>query len=460
MGVRTFLNLILLLAVAAVGAWGWVRAGESRRQIQGLEFARDRAGFLEAENKRLSAVIARRDAADALTAERAGRQEIEQAVSRLSGQKFLRPVTFKEIPHAELPAILDQKLARQVPDEEFGKVGLELSALGLIPAGMDLKKTYLGLLGEQVGAFYDQHTHELFTFSDHPLSNAQNRVVMAHELTHAMQDQHYDLLKLPLEVKGNDDLALASSALVEGDATVLMNNYLVGNLSAAALRDSLSGAFTTDVRQLAAAPRYLRESLLFPYLQGQRFIEAITAENGAGAVAAAFRNPPYSTSEIMHPEKYLALPRERPVEIDFTESVVLGQAPAMSNVLGEFTVSQVLELWSKDKPRSERVAAGWRGDRILVYGKPTAYSYLWQSVWQDEGVAREYFRLAQAGMSKRHGVAPVADEDLTGDLTLTAGGRSLRLSRIGNRTSLIDAQDNSWKDALAGLAAAKDQPLP
>ena len=129
---------------------------------------------------------------------------------------------------------------------------------------MDLKKVYLDLLGEQVGAFYDQHTHELFTFSEHPLTNSQNQVVMAHELTHALQDQHFDLLKLPLEAKGNDDRALAASALVEGDATLVMNQYLTSNLSAAALRDSLAGAFSTDVRQLAAAPRYLRETLLFP----------------------------------------------------------------------------------------------------------------------------------------------------------------------------------------------------
>lgn len=354
-----------------------------------------------------------------------------------------------------------------MPDREFGNLGLELSALGLIPEKMDLKKVYLDLLGEQIGAFYDQHTHELFTFSEHPLSNAQNRVIMAHELTHALQDQHFDLLKLPLEAKGNDDRTLAATALVEGDATVVMNQYLLSNLSAAAVRDSLTGALTSDVRQLAAAPRYLRESLLFPYLQGQIFVAAVSARGGREAVAKAFHDLPSSTGEILHPERYLAQPREQPVVVEMAVTTALGMEPVMDNVLGEFTLEQVLELWLKDKARATRLAGAWRGDRVLVYGDHNAHHCVCRTVWRDAAAAREYCQAAMAGLTARYAntappspvvaaagdsipaVAPTDGQYAT--YSLAVGGHELRLIQAGPQTLLIDARDTRWADELTRL---------
>src|SRR5205823_5330048 len=101
----------------------------------------------------------------------------------------------------EIKQTLQNKLAEQFSDADFKNVTTGLVALGLLPPGYPLKQKYIDLLGEQVAAFYDQHAHKLFMFEDATLASAQNRIILAHELTHALQDQHFGLQKLPLEIK-------------------------------------------------------------------------------------------------------------------------------------------------------------------------------------------------------------------------------------------------------------------
>ena len=247
--------LCIILATALVASWGWMRQ-ELGRVWTDRSFTAQRLALLEQENRRLTGLWAGNAQAQQSALEAARRSEIEKAVENLRKLPFLKPVVYKQIPRNDLPDVLLQKLSQQVPDREFESEGAALIALGLLPPGTDLKKTYLGLLGEQIGAFYDQHTEELYTFSGHSLDDSQNRVILAHELTHALEDQHFHLARLPLEAQGNDDQALAASALVEGDATLVMNQYMLGNLSTSVLKDDLASAFTTDVRQLVAAPRF------------------------------------------------------------------------------------------------------------------------------------------------------------------------------------------------------------
>ncbi len=364
---------------------------ENKRLRADAEFTGRRMALLEAETERLRGVVKARQDADDQAANRVKRQEIERDVERLRGLRFLHPVDYREIPRTELPAILRQKLAQQVPDTEFESAGIALSALGVLPANIDLKKTYLALLGEQIGAFYDQHEKQLFTFSGQPLSAPQNRVIMAHELTHALEDQQFDLSRLPIEAKGNDDRVLAATALVEGDATLVMDRYMVGDLSAASIRDALASTLTTDVRQLASAPRYLRETLLFPYLRGQEFCDALYARGGWEALAEAFRHPPASSSQILHPDLFFAVPREEPVEIPFTDLEIAGQKPMEDNVLGEFGARQLFLNWLHDKARTEEAAAGWRGDRYLVYQQEKGTSYVWKTACRDRPSAERFY---------------------------------------------------------------------
>ena len=462
---RAFLATLLLLTggIAAVGwGWGW----QERQALQGVDFTRQRVAFLEAENRRLGAALDARQRTEELAATATQRTEIERTVAKLRGMSFLRQVNYREIPRSKLPEILRQKLAQQLPGQEFHNTGTSLVALGLLPHGFDLEKTYFALLGEQVGAFYDQHSKELFTFSGQSLSNAQNRVILAHELTHALEDQRFDLSHLPLEIQNNDDRALAASALVEGDATLVMNQYMIGDLSATALKDSLASALTTDVRQLAAAPRYLRETLLFPYLHGLEFCQTLYAEGGWEALANAFAHPPASSAEILHPERFLAGPRREPVAVPFTGTEVLEQKPIADNVLGEFGARQFLTAWLRDDRTANLAAAGWQGDRVLVYGDDAVNSYIWRTYWADESGAERFL----AALTR---VLPIRYKDLIRDAKETTPGKLTFSSPDVSRGShtvmlwhrspgeivLIDAQDQRWFLALQKLLPA-EQPRP
>ena len=461
---RAFLaaTLLALLVLAGIGWGGWWQA---RQALVRLAFPQQRLAFLEAETHRLQSLLIEQQRAADATENRQRRREIESSVERLRALSFLRPVAYREIPRADLPNILRAKLGQQVPDQEFDRTGVALAALGLIPPGIDLKKTYLGLLGEQVGAFYDQHSQELFTFRGQGFGNSQNQVILAHELTHALEDQHFHLARLPLEAKGNDDRAMAASALVEGDATLVMNRYLLGALNAASIRESLAATVTTDVRQLAAAPRFLRETLLFPYLRGQEFCQALYDQGGWPELARAFDHPPASTALILHPERFLAEPSEEPTPIEFANGEILGEQPIDDNVLGEFGARQWLLAWLKDEGQATATAAGWKADRYLVYGGPHAASFVWETVWRSPHEAEAFGEAARraldGGPARQPRLAasagPAPDVGGTSAGPWNRGTHTLLLSvdTARQRVLIIDAQDVRWFEAMRNRFAGE-----
>jgi hypothetical protein len=454
---RRVLPTLVVSGVAAAVAAGWLWGWHERALAGTSSFDRQRLAFLEAENGRLRTALLAREQQDDAAAATAERSTIERTVAHLRSLDFLHPVVYKQIPHSELPAILRQKLAQQVPDQELASDGIALAALGLLPAGLDLKTTYLDLLGEQIGAFYDQHTQELFTFSGQSLANAQNRVILAHELTHALEDQHFSLARLPLEAQNNDDRVLAATALVEGDATLVMNQFMLGEMSAAVLRDTLSSALTTDVRKLGAAPRFLRETLLFPYLRGQEFCQALYLDGGWDALADAFRHPPASTSEILHPALFMAHPRVPPVVIDFPVTAVLGHQPLADNVLGEFGLRQLFARWLPAAAAGDAAAAGWRGDRYLVYGNAPAAGYVWRIACADEAAARALSVSLHAVLAARYHIpGPVSNATRGEMLSVELAGRRIGLWRVGPADILvIDAPDARWNQALRAQFAPR-----
>jgi hypothetical protein len=216
-------------------------------------------------------------------------------------------------------------------------------------------------------------------FQDASLENAQNRVILAHELTHALQDQNFGLLKLPLEVRDNDDQAEAASALIEGDATLVMSQYMAKDLTWRTLTDTVSYSATQSMEQIRKAPHYLREMLVFPYLQGQQFCAAVFARGGFPAVSAVYADPPSSTAQILHPEKYFPESRENPIPVTFADRIVDGQKPLDDNLLGEMGC-RILFSMSSDPESADQVAAGWRGDRYLVYDHGN--ELVWKTEWR------------------------------------------------------------------------------
>ena len=134
------------------------------------------------------------------------------------------------------------------------------------------------------------------------------------------------------------------------------------------------------------------------------FCQELYQTGGWNALAEAFRHPPESTAQILHPERFLAPTGQPPVAVDFTATSVLGQEPVGNNVLGEFGVRQLLGKWLKDDAGANRIAAGWVADRYLVYGDATMSSYVWKSVWSTPQAAGEFADAAVRTWCERYHV--------------------------------------------------------
>jgi len=234
---------------------------------------------------------------------------------------------------------------------------------------------------------------------------------MAHELTHALQDQHFNLRRFQKWPHGDSDAQLAAHSLIEGDATVSMMIYMAKNpLVALAFTRSLSTGVSTE--QFNQAPRALRESLIFPYLQGSEWATRVYRAEGFAGLSKAFTKLPLSTEQILHPEKYFAY--EQPLKLTLPDlssllnaadkgapselSPAHGPPPASwkridSDVNGEWGYYLLLDQLLKSPAESRRAAAGWSGDRYDVYegANPGQVMIAQGSAWDTENDAREFF---------------------------------------------------------------------
>ena len=442
-------RIFLVLAALAALSWSfffhWERAKTQATPV-GNDFSERRIALLERENERLRALVSASEQARTAAAAAIQRKEIEQAVEGIREVRFTKPVDYKVLGRTEIQGVISRKMSEVYSEADFLHLGAAYARLGLLPADFPLRQTFVDLLGEQVAAFYDQHTGGLYMFADATLQNAQNRIVLAHELTHALTDQHFSLAKLPLETKTNDDQASAASALVEGDATVVMSAYMLQNLSLGALKDNLSAAVGQDMKLLQRAPRFLRETLVFPYLRGQEFCSALMAEGGWDAINDAYANPPASTSQILHPRKYLDHPREDPLRVPGEPLSIRGKPPTVDNVLGEFAIRIHLAETLGDEHPAARTAEGWRGDRYLAWGRGEAL--VWQTLWSSESEAAEFFAAEQLVLEKRYRPAKARRDT---DLYEVDAPRYLRLVREGLGVRLVDVPDAAWGREVEGV---------
>jgi len=430
-------NTRLAQAVAAL------EPGKPAPSAQAQSFSAAAITAVTADNERLRDILANHDREKALAANKAQREPIEKQVTEIRGLEFKEPVDYQVLSRKQIKETMAGKLAEVFSEKEFRQMSDAMAAIGLLPPNYPLRQKYIDLLSEQVAAFYDQHQHKLFMYEDASLENAQNRVVLAHELTHALQDQHFGLKRMPLEIKNNDDQAEAASALVEGDATLVMSEFMLKNMSRQMFKDSMLASFTQNMKQLETAPRYLREMLVFPYLRGQEFCAALFGQGGYDAISKAYAHPPSSTSQILHPEKYMSNPPEEPIAIAWPELNVKGHLPTADNTVGEMGVRILFTEWL-DAATGELAATGWRGDRYLYYADGEAL--VWKTVWASAKDATEFFDAEKKSLEKRY--EPANPIDIEHRYEADAP-RTLRLRQTdANEVILIDTPHADWAEAL------------
>ncbi len=264
-------------------------------------------------------------------------------------------------------------LARMKADREPAKRYADQKALekfGLIPKGFPLDSFLADLLTEQVAGLYDPKAHEFFIAEWIPAS--EQRIVMAHELTHALQDQHFRLDPWMDAAKPNDDAVAARQAVLEGAAVAAMLDYgLRGSgMSLRAMRgldpDLLLGG-SDDNSSLAKAPAFLRASLLFPYTAGTLFTQRVLqAGTGWGDFNRVFENPPSSTQQVLHPELYLQGVQPKAVRLPQWKGILPPPWKSLDeNTLGEFGLLGLLKLHVPEQ-RAQELASFWAGDRYAI----------------------------------------------------------------------------------------------
>jgi hypothetical protein len=248
-----------------------------------------------------------------------------------------------------------------------------LKGLGLLPANASLSDLYIELLGSQVAGFYSPDDKELYVVSRTGGIGPLERVTFAHEYTHALQDQTFDLAKLHVDEVGQGDRGLARLSLIEGDAVAVQSVWTQRNLTAAENIALLQAALDPEaLKILEKMPPILRESLTFPYDNGLRFVMGLQSRRGWAGVDAAYAKPPASTEQVLHPEKYDA--GEAPVAVDIPDDLATrmgsGWKSTLEDTFGEFQLGVWLRGAVDSAADATAAAAGWGGDRIEVLEGP------------------------------------------------------------------------------------------
>jgi hypothetical protein len=291
---------------------------------------------------------------------------IEARVERLRGLQFKTRLVPQTVSAAQARreglADLDRSYprARRLADEEV------LKLLGLIDPKVDLRAASASVFGEQVAGYYDPRSRRLRVVSGASTSGrVLNEIVLAHELTHALEDQRLGLDQERLST--NDDRALAYLSLVEGSATDVMYDYGRRYFSGEEL---LGGVLGSAFQGSGGLPPFVTAQLVFPYQRGLEFVQRLVQVGGGKwtLVDAAHRShPPVSTEQILHPDSYLRFEEPERVRLDPGRVLGAGWRRTVAGVMGEWETGELLAAGGGG---AADAAAGWGGDRYELWERP------------------------------------------------------------------------------------------
>lgn len=335
--------------------------------------------------------------------------KIKDEIEAMRGMKYTRPVAVKVTDKKGFLEYARKRMEVSQTPERMARDETVAHMLGLIPPDMDLEKTLEKVLQDQVGGFYDPGSDTFYLMDSFTGDIA--KIILSHELTHALDDQHFDIDKILKGLHEDTDAELAFQAVVEGSGTAAMNQWTVKHMFQLSRKDMLESA-NLGTEGLEDAPPYIWKPLLAVYLRGEQFLK-----RGKGAMAAmlataktsdiqrAFESPPRSSEQILHPEKYWdEKQRDEPRRIEFD----LKSVPASWTVLGQDTLGEMYLALLTTPPEerkgldakdpmgmletkfTNKAAEGWGGDRLILLGKGDERCLQMVTVWDSPGDASEF----------------------------------------------------------------------
>ncbi|HLZ26010.1 MAG TPA: hypothetical protein VKV73_01660 [Chloroflexota bacterium] len=379
-------------------------------------------------------------------------QLIEDEVSGLRG---LQPRTQVPLRFLDQPALqqyfVDRFNQDYLPSERESDQKL-LATLGLISSTDSVTQILLDVLQEQVIGVYNPDDKVMYLVtSDNGQFGPEEKDTFAHEYTHALQDQYFDLTALEPKHPPNDDRSLAVLALSEGDAVLMQRLWAQEKLSQDEINQLGQGGADS---KLFSAPAFLRDQLLFPYSDGFNFVRQIyQAGGGYAGVDDVFRDPPDSTAQILHPEKYRG--HVKPVDVSLPDlsagSLGDGWRKINSNVLGELDIRLILSQLT-DSSHGVRGSGGWSGDRWELLEKAGRQALVIESVWDTPDDANNFFQTWGLAMQNRFHTATPEESSATRQ-ALTTPTAATDLRRTGQTVLAVISFDRPSADAIATAVA-------
>ncbi len=345
-------------------------------------------------------------------------EDLLQPLAEKAGLELKAPVRVEWRSKEALERYLRVKVDEELPEAEAADMSAAYQLLGLFPSDVDLRALLLELHLEQVAGFYDPDSTALFVMEEQP--DNMIRTILVHELVHAIQDQTTSLDSITAKERGGDAQTAAQSA-IEGHATLVMLEFMAEEMQgtpvdvaqipdfASRIQPMLEAA-RTQYPALAEAPRVVQESLLYPYLAGAGFVQALWLARG-DRPAPFGDDLPQSTEHIDDPSRFTGALRDEPTKVTLQG---VGSAYAYAEGLGQLGTRILLE--ELVDPSAGQLASGWDGDQFALWADRSALT--WVTVWDDSD-ARDAFVASLTG----------AGHDVTAS---SRDGRPLAVLQVGS----------------------------
>ncbi len=326
----------------------------------------------------------------------------------VAGIQILRELKFKsKVPISYLnPDQTAVRIKADIAREKLnGTLVLEAKAgamLGLYPPNFDLAGVAVGMLKRELGGFYDLHKKDL-VIVESPLAKGANitRVqkietvdVIAHELTHGLQDQNFNISATLEKAKNDDDRSVAMSAVVEGDATLAAFGFIAGRMDDEVLNvfvkhiPDMEKEFAEKTRDV---PLSVREPFIFQYMYGARFVAEAYHRNGWSGVDALYAHPPQTSQQIMNPWMYFDRNTPRPeVHLAGYESSLAGWKQAEVSTFGELLLRVLIQSTLGKDSAYVALANAWGGDSAVILVKAESVTILWMVAFTNEESAATF----------------------------------------------------------------------
>lgn len=347
----------------------------------------------------------------------ASQQEIGEVMKRLAAirdLKFKEDVSIVMEKKEEIRKHIDAILLENYGEEKLKNMSLAYAKLGLLPAGIDLKRTLLNLYSEQAVGLYNPKAKKIILEQESSrgilsqggdyIESALNETGIVHELTHALQDQNFPLATR-LGPSDNDDRALAFRSIAEGDAVLTELAFFIERLDETALaniREVVQVDSAELRRVLADAPAAIADRLHFSYAAATALVHRLFKEKSWLGINLLYRFPPLSTEQVLHPEKYFDLP-DPPTKVQLKDLSALfpsGWTEIENNTLGELMVQCLFkEFFSEEEAKV--VANGWDGDRFVAFQRGDEVSFIWATVWDSPQDAEEFYQKYKGILSNK-----------------------------------------------------------